>query len=700
MRTSSRRHGRYWPMFFWPAAILALGVVTRFALLPRLDQLASGPPPLDVMEQTEIPPEERHAGQPEELVGVLGVLPGRHWGLVACAAVSPDGKRLATGGDDMRVCLWDTADMKTVDILPDFNDKIHLVAFSPDNKHLAVANGPELSLWNIEGKPVKAAALPTNTPVHTISFSGTGKRLAVATADAIVHLWELENGQLTQRFTHAFNKPDVEDKQVLRSLALAADGQALAVCLGGTGDIVTLYDVGTNGLREALQVKAIGPTFALHFAGDLKTILAMNEEGRVKVWAPFRGKPRGDLEDSGPWLGASADSKTLATCTVGGTLRLWDNPSDGEVKLRSFLPLKHGAPLEWVAFAPDMKSVVTGGGNAVRFWDISGAVPLLRGTLQSPKRSALALAFAPDGKTLAAGGWFPRPGSETGEDGGIQFWDLTGKQPRERVRVGGHKKEVTYLAVAPNGRALASGGDDGVRLWDLTGQVKERAMLQSVTGPLVFSANSKQLATATGGLIQLWSPGGDELARWAKFPDAKAPASRITSLAFAPDGGTLAAATKQRTVDLWALGGSLPGERVTLEGAQIGHTIAFTQDGRGLLTAGLDWGVRLFDLSGTTPRLKFGPEAVANSTGADPLIVFAPNGRLAAQALADGIVLVWNPSTGKRHFQWKFPGDVKALAFAPDGRHLATANTNGTVYILRLGRPAAPARPQGTPPEQ
>ena len=43
---------------------------------------------------------------------------------------------LATGGDDMRVCLWDAAGMKTVDILPDFNDKIHLVAFSPDNSQL------------------------------------------------------------------------------------------------------------------------------------------------------------------------------------------------------------------------------------------------------------------------------------------------------------------------------------------------------------------------------------------------------------------------------------------------------------------------------------------------------------------------------------------------------------------------------------
>jgi hypothetical protein len=46
--------------------------------------------------------------------------------------------------------------------------------------------------------------------------------------------------------------------------------------------------------------------------------------------------------------------------------------------------------------------------------------------------------------------------------------------------------------------------------------------------------------------------------------------------------------------------------------------------------------------------------------------------------------MVWDATTTRRLYEWTFPGPVYALAFAPDSRHLATANGSGTAYILRL----------------
>jgi WD40 repeat protein len=50
----------------------------------------------------------------------------------------------------------------------------------------------------------------------------------------------------------------------------------------------------------------------------------------------------------------------------------------------------------------------------------------------------------------------------------------------------------------------------------------------------------------------------------------------------------------------------------------------------------------------------------------------------------EGRIILWDAATGQKRRDWQLPGIVGAIAFAPDGRHLAAVNANGTVYILRL----------------
>jgi hypothetical protein len=76
-------------------------------------------------------------------------------------------------------------------------------------------------------------------------------------------------------------------------------------------------------------------------------------------------------------------------------------------------------------------------------------------------------------------------------------------------------------------------------------------------------------------------------------------------------------------------------------------------------------------------------------------MVFSPDGRTLAAAGLGGQVSLWETATGKKYREWQLPGPVHRLAFLEDGRHLVTANENGTFYVLRLGRgvqaPAGPA---------
>ena len=63
---------------------------------------------------------------------------------------------------------------------------------------------------------------------------------------------------------------------------------------------------------------------------------------------------------------------------------------------------------------------------------------------------------------------------------------------------------------------------------------------------------------------------------------------------------------------------------------------------------------------------------------------FLPSGKGLISAGVDGLVILWDAATGETIWDWQLPGAVNAVATAPDSRHLAMGNSNGTVYILRL----------------
>jgi hypothetical protein len=307
------------------------------------------------------------------------------------------------------------------------------------------------------------------------------------------------------------------------------------------------------------------------------------------------------------------------------------------------LPMDGETAGAWgLAFSPDGKLLATGHSNKndlnflpgdVRLWDTRTGKLVATWPVPDEAGGVRALAFSPDGKTLAG---------PVGRTDGLSphwpvvLWDVDGRRAPRVLR--GHRTWVRALAFAPDGKTLASGGTDRtVILWDVAGG-REEGRIEATTArvaSLAFSSDGKTLAIAGGPNLDLWDIPGRRLR--ARLDEPKL---AITSVAFAPDGRTLAAVGEH------AVGG---------------------------------W-VRLYDLAGDRPALRAElalerpgeavPGAIDN-WGAFSSVAFSPDGRRLA-ALAVRAIGLWDVESGvQRDFIERRIGKPEDhLTFSPDGRWL------------------------------
>ncbi|WP_189929607.1 nSTAND1 domain-containing NTPase [Streptomyces sulfonofaciens] len=181
------------------------------------------------------------------------------------------------------------------------------------------------------------------------------------------------------------------------------------------------------------------------------------------------------------------------------------------------------------------------------------------------------------------------------------------------------------------------------------------------------------------------------------------PKDIVTSVAFSPDGRTLAATGYDRRLRLWNV--ARPGRPRLLRELPTGHTdfvdaVAFSPDGRVLATAGEDHTVRLWDVRDPARPRHLGAPLTGHTDYVET-VAFSPDGRTLASAGGDRTVRLWdvtdpgrprrlgNPLRGHTDF-------VTTVAFSPDGRTLASSADDHTVRLWDVSSPAH-ARRLGTP---
>ena len=230
------------------------------------------------------------------------------------------------------------------------------------------------------------------------------------------------------------------------------------------------------------------------------------------------------------------------------------------------------------------------------------------------------VAFSPDGATLAS----------AAEDTAVRLWDVaTGNLV---ATLEGHEDGIASVAFSPDGQRLASGSwDHTVKLWDVAGAATMATM--EGKGPVAFSPDGRILAAASAEImsVKLWDgeTGREILDTPQHYP-------RVRSLAFSPDGATLAVGTPGGGIQLWDVA---TGERVATLGNRI-NSLAWSADGRTLVSGSADGAVELWDVAAAMNLA-----TLQGHTGWVPFVAFLPDGMtLVSASGSDDTIKLWHAS--------------------------------------------------------
>jgi serine/threonine protein kinase/WD40 repeat protein len=408
--------------------------------------------------------------------------------------------------------------------------KVRALALAPAGGRLAVAAGNEVRLFDLVTR-AEVARTRAAAPVETLGFLPSGELVFGGPALAGVRRWDpAQDGKA----------PHLVGPATLHAQRLGTcDGPAMVVSDGSASAFA--WRLGPQGAPVSSTALQGFECRQFALSKDCRTLTCLSESGDLLFWDLASRVMIGGLSGTSRLAvtGAlTADGERLIVGSSDHTVRLW---SLTEMRVHSGARGAGSKP-SGLAWSPDGALLVsTDRGGAVLFWDPSTGA--LQGEFPAHQGGARALAFPPAGARGPAAGARPALWATAGQDG-VRLW--SGRSPLPVPPLG---EPTTALAFAPSGQTLAAGGEDGaLRLIPLAGGAPVTLPAHSrAVHALAYSPDGARLASSSAdGSVLLWDPRTQRLLTRLEGHEGE-----TRALAFSPDGRTLVTGSLDRTVRLW-----------------------------------------------------------------------------------------------------------------------------------------------------
>jgi WD40 repeat protein/serine/threonine protein kinase len=598
-----------------------------------------------------------------------------HRGPVRTIAFSPDGKSVASGGQDNMIVLSDVASGKELRQLRGHASHVNSVAYSPDGAWvLSGGRDAQIKLWNPAGhsETLALAADHNEIPDSVLSarFSRDGKEIVTASHDRTASLWDATTLVRRQWFH--------EGHDFLASSAVFfADGTRLAT---GAGDgTVRMWDVAAG--TELSHLENTGRTAALDVSDDGKLIATGGGGNEVQIWDAANGQKLATLtghEAEVTSLRFAPGGTLLASGGDRGLVRLWRRDAATNKWTAGPVLRGHSRTITAMHFIDRGARLVTASGdNTCGQWGVATGQEIPAGLLRHPDYVA-DLAVSADG----------RLGLTCCDDGKLRLWSLADARLLRTLEP--RKKDLAFTSIdlSADGRlaTAACAADGTVQLWNLdAGQeitiANDKGQPQSWLdmggrGGIVWAARfapiGERLLVIGGNDARLYDIVTRKLA--VRF----SPHGVVASADISPDEKRIVTGSWDRSAKIWdaARGKVL----VKLDNIHAGYinSVCYSPDGSRILTASDDGTARLFNAADGAPL----EPVLKHHTGRVLQACFSPDGSRILTVSSDKTAKIVDAKTGNvmltlTGHEWA----VRSGAFSRDGSRIITGSDDNTAIV-------------------
>jgi WD40 repeat protein/tRNA A-37 threonylcarbamoyl transferase component Bud32 len=281
-------------------------------------------------------------------------------------AISPDGRTLASAGEDRAVKLWDLATGRVLHTLGAHTDAVFGLSFSPDGNRLASGSRDgTIVLWDADSGAELRRLMGHSRSFARLCFSPDGRTLASGSEGGLVKRWDVDSGKE--------ESPLPGHAGAVRCVAFSPDGSRLAC--GGEDQTVRLHDLAGGSPRKFTMPSAVND---VAFSPDGHTLAAVGDapNAPVRLWDLDTGQETTLEGHTGSVRGLAFTpaQPLLATCAEDGTVRLWERAA-GEPRARTINLGRSPSGVRAVAFTPDGRYLATANGNGTVYVLRVGALP-------------------------------------------------------------------------------------------------------------------------------------------------------------------------------------------------------------------------------------------------------------------------------------------------------------------------------------
>jgi WD40 repeat protein len=539
-----------------------------------------------------------------------------HCGSVHALTFHPDGRFLATAGQDGTVSIFDTDHRQLIRSIR-HGGPVRAVMFSPDGTVLASASDDAtVKLWSWEQQAKKAPTcfdLPHPHPVQALAFHPDGIALVTASG-ATLHVWEVATGR--EDVSHQEETEGFKHEALIHAVAFSADGRWVISC----SDDQTARIWQCANKQELLRITHTKAIRSVAISQSGNYIVTGSDDGTAKIWQTLRGDQLARIaHPGGTWVAAfqALDHARYALATTGedGCIQL-SSIQEGHFQFTT--RLFHSKRVRAVTFSPNGNYLASGSDDTtVKVWKVTSGEQL---TQMDHQGIVTAVAFSHDSSYLASA-------SSTGE---VRMLSMKTGQAVDLLP---HLSSVSVIAFGASHDLLATGGQDGViRIWNLShllegpiSSTRHRGQIYA----LAFSPDGNVLATASE----------DNTARLWKWQDGEHVFTSLShdgpvwSLAFSGDGHYMATASDDCSTKVWNV---TTGEMLAyLPHRQPVGSVAFNPTGDELVTSGSALQVTMWKQGAQRQLLQF-PHG-------RPIykVIFSSDGKYVATTSWDGTACVW-----------------------------------------------------------